>query len=259
MDSRHDDSSPWPATEAGITYHPGQDAGIDAAFSAFERVHSGTIAASKEPSSEFKSLKQVLVKSIGPYDVDEERKRGLERFAAAMFYNLLYENLQSKYYHMSLKSCEEDLQKYSARTQGGQLSLSPWEYVHYWKLSMIRMMVLPFANCIRNTIRTIDSILPEDRNQILQTLYGDKTPEVFLKPLLFSFIVGAERERNLVISRRKKRYHPEVVEMKEKIDMEIAGFLPVNWDLFKMRCKALYPEDFPGEENGENQALNVSG
>ncbi|KAL8790348.1 MAG: hypothetical protein Q9213_000701 [Squamulea squamosa] len=254
------DTISQPKTERpdGILYATGDDEEIDAAFEAFHRLQSGVDDPTENPLPEFESLKYDLMVAIKPYDLDvvmAEMSDKEQIWNRAERYNQAHTYLTAGKYHECLTICEDGLNCYflhpgfKARNRKHDLDIS--DSVHFWKLRIMRMMILPFVASPGNIFPSGDTAI-EDR--VLAVLYSKEIPQAFQKPPIFHSIVCAERVR---FSRRCRQQVIGVAEEKDEIrkgrasesgheirESEKTGFLPVNDELLEIRYETLIAENY---------------
>ncbi|KAL8983127.1 MAG: hypothetical protein Q9205_002551 [Flavoplaca limonia] len=129
-----------------------------------------------------------------------------------------------------------------------------WESVHYWKLGVMRMMILPFKDSFRNFFQAGGPEMFFDlADEVYAHVHGGDVPETFVDYKMRGDIIASERVR--VIRRGKQA---RMGKEKEKEDLksnlhrvetdddvaeaEKTGFLPVNSELLDIRNEILFPK-----------------
>ncbi|KAL8863511.1 MAG: hypothetical protein Q9178_000192 [Gyalolechia marmorata] len=244
------DSHSKPEHGNSITNGFSVDPEVDAAFVAYHSLQSGVNDPAENPSSDFQELKHDLMRAIVPYDPSGLTDK--EHIFRAGCYNDACEHLRNGNYDQSLAMCDSWYKIYfsydGCMQKQPRSSLSMWEAVHCFKISLMRMMILPFVLSVGNIFRTRHTMY-HDR-KVLEAVYGKQIPKPFEKPSIFTWVVCAERVRFLRRSRQaiigeaneKEEFRgPSKLETDEEIrEAEKAGFLPVNDQLLRIRYEALF-------------------
>ncbi|KAL8848772.1 MAG: hypothetical protein Q9221_006243 [Calogaya cf. arnoldii] len=248
--SQHAASDTRSKFQAIFQFPWGEDEEVDAAHRALLNLQSGVEDPAETPSLGFEQLKLDLMKAIQPYDLSSIMD-GM-RLMKAHSYNFAYQLLDTAKYRACLTTCEYWYNNYLYRDDGTYkklpLDIPLWESVHYWKLSVMRMMILPFTKSSLNFSKA-EITLWKMSDKVLEEVYREHISKALVKSQSFQDLIGAERLRMICRFEQKVTGKEEAKEelkdddweetADDEAEAEETGFLPVNNELLDIRYEIL--------------------